>query len=70
MFSAPTAIRVLRSRTRQLHSKYDLSKLRALYCAGEADGRDLPLVDDGRALGSQVIDHYWQTEPAGRLALS
>jgi propionyl-CoA synthetase len=61
MFSAPTAIRVLKKQDPAFLKKYDLSKLRALYCAGEPmdETSHKWMMDE---LGIQVIDHYWQTE--------
>jgi len=61
MFSAPTAIRVLKKQDPAFVKKYDLSKLRALYCAGEPmdETSHKWMMDE---LGIQVIDHYWQTE--------
>ncbi|HYN62082.1 MAG TPA: propionate--CoA ligase [Rubrivivax sp.] len=61
MFSAPTAVRVLKKHDPAFLSKYDLSSLRALFLAGE------PLDEPtGRwiagALGKPIIDNYWQTE--------
>ncbi|HWX00392.1 propionate--CoA ligase [Collimonas sp.] len=61
MFSAPTAIRVLKKQPPELMRKYDLSSLQALYLAGE------PLDEStsswiSTALGVPVIDNYWQTE--------
>jgi propionyl-CoA synthetase len=61
MFSAPTAIRVLKKQDPAYLKKYDLSSLRALYLAGE------PLDEPTHrwiteSLGRPVIDHYWQTE--------
>ncbi|NKI72470.1 propionate--CoA ligase [Collimonas pratensis] len=61
MFSAPTAIRVLKKQPPELMQKYDLSSLQALYLAGE------PLDEStsswiAAALGVPVIDNYWQTE--------
>ena len=61
MFSAPTAIRVLKKHDPALLKKYDLSSLRHLFLAGE------PLDEPTHAwiaqgLGKPVIDHYWQTE--------
>ncbi|MGX9936530.1 propionate--CoA ligase [Advenella kashmirensis] len=61
MFSAPTAIRVLKKYPLENMQKYDTSSLRTLFLAGE------PL-DKGtsewisNALGVSVIDNYWQTE--------
>ena len=61
MFSAPTAIRVLKKQDPQYLAKYDLSSLKALWLAGE------PLDEPtsrwiAEALGRPVIDNYWQTE--------
>jgi propionyl-CoA synthetase len=61
MFSAPTAVRVLRKQPAEFMKKYDLSSLRALYLAGE------PLDETTSAwisaeLGVDIIDNYWQTE--------
>jgi propionyl-CoA synthetase len=61
MFSAPTAIRVLKKHDVSFLRKHDLSSLKHLYLAGE------PLDEPThtwitQALGRPVIDHYWQTE--------
>ena len=61
MFSAPTAIRVLKKQDPAYLRKYDISGLRHLFLAGE------PLDEPthrwiAEALGKPVIDHYWQTE--------
>ncbi len=61
MFSAPTAIRVLKKQDPAWLSKYDLSSLRALFLAGE------PLDEPtsrwiGESLGRPIVDNYWQTE--------
>jgi propionyl-CoA synthetase len=61
LFSAPTAIRVLKKQPAELIQKYDLSSLQALYLAGE------PLDETtsswiAEALGVPIIDNYWQTE--------
>jgi propionyl-CoA synthetase len=61
MFSAPTAIRVLKKHDAAILKKYDLSSLKHLFLAGE------PLDEPthrwiSEALGRPVIDHYWQTE--------
>jgi propionyl-CoA synthetase len=61
MFSAPTAIRVLKKQDPAFLRKYDLSSLRQLFLAGEP--LDEPThVWIQEALGLPVIDHYWQTE--------
>jgi propionyl-CoA synthetase len=61
MFSAPTAVRVLKKQDPAALKKHDLSSLRALFLAGE------PLDEPtGRwiadALGKPIIDNFWQTE--------
>ncbi len=61
MFSAPTAVRVLKKQDPALLSKYDLSSLRALFLAGEPlDEPTAKWISD--ALGKPIIDNYWQTE--------
>jgi propionyl-CoA synthetase len=61
MFSAPTAIRVLKKQDPAFLAKYDLSGLRYLFLAGEP--LDEPThVWISEALKKPVIDHYWQTE--------
>ena len=61
MFSAPTAIRVLKKQDPALLSKYDLSSLKALFLAGEPlDEPTAKWISEG--LGKPIIDNYWQTE--------
>ncbi len=61
MFSAPTAIRVLKKQDQAFLKKYDLSSLRYLFLAGEPlDEPTHRWIAEG--LGRPVIDHYWQTE--------
>ncbi|MCC7080085.1 MAG: propionate--CoA ligase [Burkholderiales bacterium] len=61
MFSAPTAIRVLKKHDPAYLRKYDLSSLKNLFLAGEPlDEPTARWISDG--LGRSVIDHYWQTE--------
>jgi propionyl-CoA synthetase len=61
MFSAPTAIRVLKKHDPAYLKKYDLSSLKHLFLAGEP--LDEPThVWISESLGRPVIDHYWQTE--------
>ena len=61
MFSAPTAIRVLKKHDVSFLRKHDLSSLKHLFLAGEP--LDEPThVWISEALGRPVIDHYWQTE--------
>jgi propionyl-CoA synthetase len=61
MFSAPTAIRVLKKQDPAFLKKYDLASLRLLFLAGE------PLDEPtarwiAEALGKPIVDNYWQTE--------
>ncbi len=61
MFSAPTAVRVLKKHDPALLKKYDLSSLKALFLAGEPlDEPTARWISDG--LGCPIIDNYWQTE--------
>ncbi|MDB5958518.1 propionate--CoA ligase [Ramlibacter sp.] len=61
MFTAPTAVRVLKKQDPAFLRKYDLSSLRALFLAGEPlDEPTARWIADG--LGVPVIDNYWQTE--------
>jgi propionyl-CoA synthetase len=61
MFSAPTAVRVLKKQDPALLKKYDLSSLRALFLAGEP--LDEPTAQwIAQGLGKPIIDNYWQTE--------
>lgn len=61
MFSAPTAVRVLKKQDPALLKKHDLSSLRALFLAGEPlDEPTARWISEG--LGVPIIDNYWQTE--------
>jgi propionyl-CoA synthetase len=61
MFSAPTAIRVLKKQDPAYLKMYDISSLKHLFLAGEPlDEPTHRWIMD--ALGKPVIDHYWQTE--------
>ena len=61
MFSAPTAVRVLKKQDPAFLTKYDLSSLRALFLAGEPlDEPTAQWISQG--LGKPIIDNYWQTE--------
>ena len=61
MFSAPTAVRVLKKQDPAFLKKYDLSSLRALFLAGEPlDEPTAKWISD--SLGRPIIDNYWQTE--------
>lgn len=61
LFSAPTAIRVLKKHDPALLRRHDLSSLDRIYLAGEPldelTGQWL-----SEALGKPVVDNYWQTE--------
>lgn len=61
MFSAPTAVRVLRKQDPAYLTKYDKSSLKALYLAGEPlDETTAKWISEG--LSVPIIDNYWQTE--------
>jgi propionyl-CoA synthetase len=61
MFSAPTAVRVLKKQDPEALKRHDLSSLRALFLAGEP--LDEPTAQwIAGALGIPIIDNYWQTE--------
>jgi len=61
MFSAPTAVRVLKKHDPEHLRRHDLSSLRALFLAGEPlDEPTGRWISD--ALGVPIIDNYWQTE--------
>ena len=61
MFSAPTAVRVLKKQDPAYLKQHDLSSLRALFLAGEPlDEPTARWIAEG--LGRPIIDNYWQTE--------
>jgi propionyl-CoA synthetase len=61
MFSAPTAIRVLKRQDPALLKRHDTSSLKALFLAGEPlDEPTARWISEG--LERPVIDNYWQTE--------
>jgi propionyl-CoA synthetase len=61
MFSAPTAVRVLKKQDPAALSRHDLSSLRALFLAGEP--LDEPTAKwIAESLGKPIVDNYWQTE--------
>jgi propionyl-CoA synthetase len=63
LFTAPTAFRAIRKEDPdgRLIGKYDLSRLRALFLAGErADPATVHWAE--QKLRIPVVDHYWQTE--------
>ena len=62
MFSAPTAIRVLKKQDPAYLSQYDLSSLRSLFLAGEPlDEPTAKWISEGLNR-KPIIDNYWQTE--------
>jgi propionyl-CoA synthetase len=61
MFSAPTAIRVLKKHDPAFLHKYDLSSLKHLFLAGEPLDQPTHEWIMGE-LNLPVIDNYWQTE--------
>jgi propionyl-CoA synthetase len=61
MFSAPTAVRVLKKHDASFLKRHDLRSLRALFLAGEPlDEPTAAWIAEG--LGKPIIDNYWQTE--------
>ncbi len=61
MFSAPTAIRVLKKQDPAWLTRHDLSSLRMLFLAGEP--LDEPTASwIQSAINKPVVDNYWQTE--------
>ena len=63
MFTAPTAFRAIKKEDPhgELLSRYDLSRFRTLFLAGERTDPDT-LGWAREKLGVPVIDHWWQTE--------
>jgi propionyl-CoA synthetase len=61
MFSAPTAVRVLKKQDPAALARHDLSSLRALFLAGEPLDEPTAKWIAG-ALGKPIVDNYWQTE--------
>src|ERR1700679_114373 len=63
LFTAPTAMRAIKQQDPdgKLSAAHDLSKLQALYLAGERC--DAPTAEWAAAmLKIPVVDHWWQTE--------
>src|SRR5712664_813643 len=63
MFTAPTAFRAIKKEDPQgkLLAKYDLSRFRTLFLAGERG--DPPTIQWAqKLLGVPIVDHWWQTE--------
>ncbi len=69
MFTAPTAFRAIRQQdpNGDFIGKYDLSKFRALFLAGERCDPDT-LYWAQEKLKVPVIDHWWQTETGWSIA--
>jgi propionyl-CoA synthetase len=69
MFTAPTALRAIRQQDPDgsLIAKYDLTKFRSLFLAGERCDPDT-LGWAEKQLGVPVIDHWWQTETGWAIA--
>jgi len=62
MFSAPTAVRILRKQDPKYMGMHDISSLRTLFLAGEPlDAPSYNWVHENLA-DVAVVDHYWQTE--------
>ena len=61
MFSAPTAVRVLKKYDSSFITGRNLSSLKALYLAGEPLDEPTAQWISG-VLGRPIIDNYWQTE--------
>jgi propionyl-CoA synthetase len=69
MFTAPTAFRAIKKEDPQgkLLARYDLSRFRTLFLAGErADPDTLAWAEN--LLKKPVIDHWWQTETGWAIA--
>ncbi|MDR0457434.1 MAG: propionate--CoA ligase [Burkholderiaceae bacterium] len=62
MFTAPTAIRVLKKQDPAYLTQYDLSSLRTLFLAGEPLDEPTAQWISAGLKGKPVIDNYWQTE--------
>jgi propionyl-CoA synthetase len=69
MFTAPTAFRAIRKEDPEgeFVRKYDLSRFRALFLAGERCDPDTLIWAESQ-LGVPVIDHWWQTETGWAIA--
>lgn len=63
LFTAPTAFRAIKKEDPrgELIGRYDLSRFRALYLAGERCDPDT-IAWAGEKLNVPVVDHWWQTE--------
>jgi propionyl-CoA synthetase len=69
LFTAPTALRAIKREDPAGEGcrRYDLSRLRTLFLAGERADPDT-VAWAGRCLGIPVIDHWWQTETGWPIA--
>jgi propionyl-CoA synthetase len=69
LFTAPTAFRAIKKEDPEgaFMAKYDLSRFRTLFLAGERCDPDT-LVWARERLGVPVIDHWWQTETGWPIA--
>jgi len=69
LFTAPTAFRAIKKEDPDaaLLQRYDLSKFRTLFLAGERADPDTVQWAE-RILGKPVIDHWWQTETGWAIA--
>jgi propionyl-CoA synthetase len=69
LFTAPTTFRAIKKEDPrgQLFERYDLSRLRTLFLAGERCDPDTLLWAEAR-LGIPVVDHWWQTETGWPIA--
>jgi len=69
MFTAPTAFRAIKKEDpdAKLLARYDLSKFRTLFLAGERADPDTVMWAE-RHLDVPVIDHWWQTETGWAIA--
>ena len=68
-FTAPTAFRAIKREdpTGNLIKNFDMSRLRALYLAGERADPDT-IIWAQRVIGVPVYDHWWQTETGYTIA--
>jgi len=71
MFTAPTAIRAIKREDQvgEYASRYDLSKLRYLFVAGEHCDYDTRLWAE-KVFNTAVLDNWWQTETGHALTAS
>lgn len=69
LFTAPTAFRAIRKEDPEAShlARYDTSRLRALFLAGERCDPDT-LLWAQKILGIPVVDHWWQTETGWAIA--